>query len=52
MWDKLEEHWKDILTINYIYQFRFNENMRNDLVRVGINPFENYKFKLKGFCQV
>ncbi len=44
-WISVDDLWKDLFAINYVYQFRLNENLRAEFAKVGINPFENYKFK-------
>lgn len=43
-WDKLDNVWQDLFAINYVYQFRYSDSMRTELVTPGTNPFEEYKW--------
>lgn len=45
-WSNLSEDWKRIFAINYVFHYRFSQQMRDELLSVGVNPFKNYAYKL------
>jgi len=42
-WNELNDLWKDLFAINYVYQYRCSDSMREDIITLGTNPFEGYK---------
>jgi len=44
-WNSLPDEWKKILSINYVFQYWLNQQMQEDILSIGTNPFKNYFFK-------
>jgi hypothetical protein len=46
-WKKLDPVWQDLFLINYVFEYRFSEQMKKELIVLRVNPFDNYRIKLQ-----